>query len=204
MGTIDSNARRFLPQKAHFDHLASSISNPFEAIQSLFSAVPLIDVATKDIVLQVPMLTADEVTRYSSYLESWYKRNLDILNQWNSKLGEVFGFCGYAFPALERTQFPTGIKPSASDNKESYKKLKKRAAISAHVSAHATEGQIILLNAKTRIQLTEQGGRANAGRVDNLITQAKKQATKIINQYQKDEELLTAMTGQLSQLMKIL
>jgi len=198
--TIDSNARRFLPQKANFDHLASSISNPFEAIQSLFSAVPLIDIATRDIVLQVPMLTADEVTRYSSYLEAWYSRNLDILNQWNGKLGEVFGFCGYAFPALERAQFPTGINPSASQNKESYKKLKQRAAISAQVSAHATEGQIILLNAKTRIQLTEQGWRANAGRVDNLIRQAQRQATKIIRQYQKDEELLTAMTGQLTTL----
>jgi hypothetical protein len=78
-----------LPQKAQFDNLSHTISNPFETISSLFANVPLINVATKDIMLQVPMLTADEITRYASYLEIRLQRNQEILNEWNAKLGQI-------------------------------------------------------------------------------------------------------------------
>jgi len=42
--------------------------NPFEAIQQMFKEVPLVNIDTKDVNIEIPALTSEDIDKYVEYL----------------------------------------------------------------------------------------------------------------------------------------
>jgi len=70
------------------------VNNPFESLVNLFENVPLVRLQTKDIVVNVPMLTTENILKYSNYLKSWLNQQQKILKKWVEAVGEAINICG--------------------------------------------------------------------------------------------------------------
>lgn len=50
----------------------------------MFEEVNLVNISTKDVTIAVPFIGAEDVRRYSSYLDSWIEANMKIWNEWKN------------------------------------------------------------------------------------------------------------------------
>lgn len=62
---------------------SDAVSNPFDALSTLFDNVPLINVNTQNINVQVPFIAQEDLTKYKAYLTDWVSRNEKVLQEWN-------------------------------------------------------------------------------------------------------------------------
>ena len=62
---------------------SDTVSNPFDALSSLFENVPLINVNTQNINVQVPFIAQEDITKYKAYLTDRMNRNEKVLQDWN-------------------------------------------------------------------------------------------------------------------------
>lgn len=81
-------------QKDSYNNISNKISNPFDALSSLFNQVPLVHISTKDISVQIPSIYAEDITRYSSYLETRLLENVSKLKRRWWVINSTFNFCG--------------------------------------------------------------------------------------------------------------
>jgi hypothetical protein len=65
-------------------NLSDSVNNPFDELAKLFEQTPLIRINTVDVPVQIPMIYAEDITKYESYLKTWIQRNNDILKDWQT------------------------------------------------------------------------------------------------------------------------
>ncbi len=77
-------------------------TNPFDAMSTLFNDIPLINISTQKINIQVPFIYSEDVTKYKYYLKNWLDVNTRILNNWIDSLGWVLGVCNVSFGANKR------------------------------------------------------------------------------------------------------
>jgi hypothetical protein len=49
--------------------------NPFESIAKMFEEVPLVNINTQHVDVQVPMIYTEDLLRYTATLETWIARN---------------------------------------------------------------------------------------------------------------------------------
>ena len=68
-------------------------SNPFEAIESIFSEVPLINIGTQTINIKIPALTSDDLNSYKNYLDLRIEENIEILNNRGEMLTGMMQTC---------------------------------------------------------------------------------------------------------------
>lgn len=83
-GNFISQLRNSTIQHAELENLATSLNNPFEEIQKMFAQTPLINIETQDVVVKVPALYSEDITRYEAMLKSWLERNREIVQDWKS------------------------------------------------------------------------------------------------------------------------
>lgn len=69
-------------QKGFLRELSDDASNPFAAISDMFDAVPLVNINTQDVQLTVPMIYAEDLRAYTTYLKSYLARNSQTLMEW--------------------------------------------------------------------------------------------------------------------------
>jgi hypothetical protein len=62
-------------------NLSNSFDNPFETILNIFDKVPLVNINTKDINIKIPLLTTDQLSSYTSYLNLRLQKNQKILKR---------------------------------------------------------------------------------------------------------------------------
>ncbi len=65
----------------------NDVSNPFDALSTLFENVPLINISTKNINVQVPFIAQEDIVRYKAYLNNWLQRNEKTAQDRNSAGG---------------------------------------------------------------------------------------------------------------------
>ncbi len=74
----------YVPSQEVYRNMSQSASNPFDAISLLFQDVPLINVQTRNITIDVPMVASEELENYMLYLNWWLDRNKAILQEWEN------------------------------------------------------------------------------------------------------------------------
>lgn len=93
--SIDEVTQKYLPSRKVFDQASETFSNPFERIKQFFDDVPLINLETKDIVIQVPMVSQEDVQKHIAYLENWYARNYAIYKEWEHYWADLAWMCDW-------------------------------------------------------------------------------------------------------------
>ena len=73
-----TQVRNFSINQSSLNNLSQGINNPFDELAKLFEQTPLININTRDIQVQVPMLYAEDIARYESQLKTWIDRNTEI------------------------------------------------------------------------------------------------------------------------------
>ena len=81
---------------------SDTVSNPFDALSSLFENVPLINVNTKNINVQVPFIAQEDLTKYKAYLNDWAARNEKVLQDRNMAAQDLEGKCAMYSSAFEK------------------------------------------------------------------------------------------------------
>lgn len=59
----------------------------------MFEEVNLVNISTKDVIIPIPFIYAEDVRRYSSYLESWIEANMKIWQEWKNVVKSGLGIC---------------------------------------------------------------------------------------------------------------
>jgi hypothetical protein len=59
----------------------------------MFEQVNLVNIANKDIILPIPFIYAEDVIRYSSYLETWIEANGKIFDERKNITKSAIGIC---------------------------------------------------------------------------------------------------------------
>lgn len=90
---VMTNIKNELISEEQITNLSDTISNPFETISKLFEQVPLINISTQDIVVNIPMLYSEDVTRYQAELSSRWERNTQVAKDWEGLIVGVMGIC---------------------------------------------------------------------------------------------------------------
>jgi hypothetical protein len=86
-------AQNKLIQQWDLANLSAQISNPFELIGRMFEEVNLVNIWTRDVTIAIPFIYAEDVRRYSSYLETWIEANMKIWMEWKNVVKSWLGIC---------------------------------------------------------------------------------------------------------------
>ena len=60
----------------------------------MFEQVPLIRLQSKDIIVNVPMMTTEDILKYTNYLKGRLNSQQKILKQWVEAVSDVMYVCG--------------------------------------------------------------------------------------------------------------
>jgi len=82
---------------------SDAVSNPFDALSSLFENVPLINVNTKNINVQVPFIAQEDITKYKAYLNDRTTRNEKVIQDRNMAAQDLEGRCDSYTNAFEKS-----------------------------------------------------------------------------------------------------
>jgi len=67
----------------------------------MFQQVPLIRLQSKDIIVNVPMVTTEDILKYTNYLKGRLNSQQKILKQWVQAVSEIMYVCGKVSPQQE-------------------------------------------------------------------------------------------------------
>gem|GEM_PF-6066842 len=59
----------------------------------MFEQISLIKLSSQDVVLKIPIITAEDISEYTNYLKMWLEKNQRIVNLWEDSFQKFFGFC---------------------------------------------------------------------------------------------------------------
>lgn len=59
----------------------------------MFEQVNLVNIASKDVIVPIPFIYAEDVIRYASYLETWIEANGSIRDEWKNITKSALGIC---------------------------------------------------------------------------------------------------------------
>ncbi len=76
---IEKELSKITPAAKWLKTLWEALSNPFEDLKSYFESIPLVDMQTQTLVVQIPWIGKDEVSRQIAYLKWWKERNQKIV-----------------------------------------------------------------------------------------------------------------------------
>ncbi|MBU0626179.1 hypothetical protein KKG31_07815 [Patescibacteria group bacterium] len=83
----------FFSQK-NYQARSNQTSNPFDAVMMMFKEVPLININTKNIDIQIPIISSEDITKYKAYLIGRYETNIKTLEKRLNTVNGVLAFCG--------------------------------------------------------------------------------------------------------------
>jgi len=73
--------------------LWNEMSNPFEAIQTMFNEVELVNIETKNVIVKVPMIYGEDLVQYINQMKSRLETNQKILTEWTHFFQSTISFC---------------------------------------------------------------------------------------------------------------
>ena len=93
LDNISNRAQNNLLQQWDLANLSAEINNPFELVGQMFEQVNLVNIASKDVIVPIPFIYAEDVIRYASYLETWIEANGSIRDEWKNITKSALGIC---------------------------------------------------------------------------------------------------------------
>jgi hypothetical protein len=66
--------------------LSDGVNNPFDQLAKMFEQTPLVRINITDVRVNIPMIYAEDIIRYESYLKTRLERNRDIIKDRESLL----------------------------------------------------------------------------------------------------------------------
>jgi hypothetical protein len=79
---MEDISKKYIPSKKVYQQTSKVFSNPFDRIRQMFENVPFVDIETRDILVQVPYVSQEEIQRQMAYFNKWLQRNEQILKEW--------------------------------------------------------------------------------------------------------------------------
>jgi len=73
----------------------SNFANPLAFLEKAFEDVPLINISTEDVVVNVPMITSDDIISYIATSQNWLTRQQQILEEWKNLIYGILWICGW-------------------------------------------------------------------------------------------------------------
>lgn len=64
-----SDTRNSALNKGQLNEFSTSVNNPFQQIEKLFDQTPLVNITSRDVVVNVPMIYSEDIERYEAFLE---------------------------------------------------------------------------------------------------------------------------------------
>lgn len=77
---VKDYAKKMTPSKSWLKKMSDSLSNPFEMIKDFFDEIPLVNVKSKSVNINVPFIYAEDIERYIQYLQARKDKNLWFLD----------------------------------------------------------------------------------------------------------------------------
>lgn len=93
-GSFIEGLRNATINQSSLQHLSNGFNNPFDQVEELFKQIPLIRINQKDVTVKVPMIYAEDITKYESYLKAYLERNKKIIEDRTDLLQSALGVCG--------------------------------------------------------------------------------------------------------------
>lgn len=88
--------------KAGMKENSNAVSNPFDALSTMFENVPLIKVNTRNINIQIPFVSQEDIVKYKAYLDDRIKRNERVVQDWAMIAQDAAGKCDSYSSPFER------------------------------------------------------------------------------------------------------
>lgn len=92
-GNFISQVRNSTIKQSELNNFSTTLNNPFKEIEKLFQQTPLININSQDVIVNIPMIYSEDITRYEAHLKSWIERNKQVSLDWWILIQGVFGIC---------------------------------------------------------------------------------------------------------------
>jgi hypothetical protein len=118
--------RNYSINQSSLQELSNGVNNPFDQLAKMFEQTPLVRINTVDVPVNIPMIYAEDIAKYESYLKTRTERNKQILRDWETILQGTLGICGKNYDLLSNSKNNISQPPVISKEffKQLYKKLK--------------------------------------------------------------------------------
>ncbi len=100
---LDANVRNNRIEKVNLDNFSHEAANPFDALSQMFESVPLVNITTQDVTIQIPFIYAEDITRYSAYLKARLDKNTLTFQQRSELLFGALNICNVSYDAYDET-----------------------------------------------------------------------------------------------------
>ncbi|MEF2176074.1 MAG: FG-GAP-like repeat-containing protein [Candidatus Absconditabacteria bacterium] len=93
---IQEFTSKYTPTKGVLNKVSDTFNNPFRSIQEFFEEVPLVNVETREINIQVPFISQENILKQTAYLENRVVKQKQIVNDWQDTWKAMSGGCDSA------------------------------------------------------------------------------------------------------------
>jgi hypothetical protein len=78
--------RNYTINQSSLQELSNGVNNPFDQLAKMFEQTPLVRINTVDVPVNIPMIYAEDIAKYESYLKTRIERNKQIIKDWETLL----------------------------------------------------------------------------------------------------------------------
>jgi hypothetical protein len=93
-GNFMQTVRNYTINQSSLQELSDGVNNPFDQLAKMFKQTPLIRINTVDVAVSIPMIYAEDIVKYESYLKTWIQRNNETIKDWQTLVQWTLGICG--------------------------------------------------------------------------------------------------------------
>lgn len=106
---IQEFTNKYTPSKWVLNKVSDTFNNPFRSIQEFFEEVPLIDIETREINIQVPFISQENILKQIAYLENRVVKQKQIINDWEDSWKAISWNCDKANDPWECNRIADGF-----------------------------------------------------------------------------------------------
>ena len=93
-GNLMQTVRNYSINQSSLQQLSNGINNPFDELAKMFEQTPLVRINTVDVPVNIPMIYAEDIAKYESYLKTWIERNKQTIKDWETLVQWTLWICG--------------------------------------------------------------------------------------------------------------
>ena len=125
-GNLIQTVRNYSINQSSLQQLSNGINNPFDELAKMFEQTPLVRINTIDVPVNIPMIYAEDIAKYESYLKTWIERNNETIKDWETIIQWSIGLCNKDYDiSWNSSSINNQIVLNKAFFDDLYKKLKK-------------------------------------------------------------------------------
>lgn len=98
--------KNYTINQSSLQELSNGVNNPFDQLAKMFEQTPLVRINTVDVPVNIPMIYAEDIAKYESYLKTRIERNKQIIKDWETLLQWTLWICGKDYSLTSTTSQP--------------------------------------------------------------------------------------------------